>query len=130
MRTDLRREGGAIKTHAACSACLIATLVAVAACGGGGSNPPTTQTQHGTMHDAIVAPVSKVLHSGQSYHVPKHDVEKVGWQVSCTSHGVRVNAEQVRGQQTATGTVVSYGGGSPSIVVNRNNDGSLTIHCR
>jgi hypothetical protein len=73
--------------------------------------------------------VTKVLHRGQAYHVSKHIVQTVGWQVSCISHGVRVNAEQVRGQQTATGTVVSYGNGSPSIVVHRNIDGSLTISC-
>jgi len=83
-----------------------------------------------TLHDAIAAPPVKLLHRGQAYQVSKKVLDDQGWQVSCESGGRRVNAEQVRGQQTATGEVISYGRTGPSIWVARNPDGSLTIKCR
>jgi hypothetical protein len=72
----------------------------------------------------------KLLHRGQSYDVSKSVLNEQGWQVSCASGGQRVNAEEIRGQRTNSGKVISDGTAGPSIWARRNKDGSLTIECR
>jgi hypothetical protein len=57
-------------------------------------------------------------------------VRSVGWQVSCTANGRRVNAEAVRGQRTGSGEVAGFKGGTPSIWIKHNTDGSIEISCR
>jgi hypothetical protein len=119
---------------------LIASLLGVSACGGAGAPTPRSHARahfsaasspgRATLQSAIAAPPVKLLHRGEDYHVSKKTLDDRGWQVSCESGGRRVNAEQVRGQRTGTGEVISTAHNGPSIWVVRNHDGSLTIECR
>jgi hypothetical protein len=81
-------------------------------------------------HDAIRAPKATELRRGMSVRVRRSIVQSVGWQVSCTGKGRRVNAEAVRGQRTGSGEVAGFKGGSPSIWIKHNRDGSLSVSCR
>jgi hypothetical protein len=81
-------------------------------------------------HDAIDAPRAIELRPGTSVRVRRSVVPTVGWQVGCFARGRRVNAEAVRGQTTGAGEVVGFKGGSPSIWVKHNRDGSITVSCR
>jgi hypothetical protein len=65
-----------------------------------------------------------------SVRVRRAIVHSVGWQVSCTANGRRVNAEAVRGQRTGSGEVAGFKGGTPSIWINHNRDGSIVVSCR
>ena len=100
-------------------------------CGGSGGtaasggSPPSLAS-----HDAIRAPKATELRRGMSVRVRRAIVRSVGWQVSCTANGRRVNAEAIRGQRTGSGEVAGFKGGTPSIWVNHNRDGSIVVSCR
>jgi hypothetical protein len=118
------------------SALLAASALYLAGCGGGGHSPTTASTTTGSttrtagLRDAIAAPAATVLKPGQTVNVPRKTLTSSGWQASCVSGGIRVNAEAVRGQRTGSGRIVAYAGGSPSIWVKHNDDGSITLACR
>jgi hypothetical protein len=105
------------------------------------STPGTTSTAKGPkLTDGIQGPEAAVLKPGQKVTISKATLNSVGWQVSCVAHGVRVNAESVRGQHTAAKRKNQKGareligqptpGKSPSIWALNNADGSLVISCR
>ena len=119
--------------HASLPACLRAVLIGVlvlAGCGGSGAKTTAAVTGPALRHDAILAPKGTDLRGGMSVRVPRSVLHSVGWQVDCTAHGRRLNAEAVRGQITGSGPIASYKGGSPSISVKHNGDGSITVSCR
>jgi hypothetical protein len=100
-------------------------------CGGSGSMSASSTSQPALLgHDAIRAPKATELRRGMSVHVRRAKVRSVGWQVSCTANGRRVNAEAVRGQRTGSGEVAGFKGGTPSIWVKHNRDGSIDVSCR
>jgi hypothetical protein len=100
-------------------------------CGGsGGTSAPAVSQPSLVGHDAIRAPKSTDLRRGMSVHVRRAIVRSVGWQASCTASGRRVNAEAVRGQRTGSGEIAGFKGGSPSIWINHNRDGSIDVSCR
>jgi hypothetical protein len=65
-----------------------------------------------------------------SVHVRRAVVSTVGWQAACTANGRRVNAEGIRGQRTGSGEIAGFKGGTPSIWVVHNHDGSIDVSCR
>jgi hypothetical protein len=106
-------------------------VLVIAGCGGShgnqtsaGSRPPAK------FHDAIAAPKATELRPGMSLRVRKSILHTVGWQVACTANGKRLNAEAIRGQRTGSGELSSFKGGTPSIWVKHNSDGSITVSCR
>lgn len=99
----------------------------------------TAPTTTAKLIDGIRPPQSSVLKPGGKVTISKATLDSVGWQVSCVAHGLRVNAESVRGQHTGAkrGTkkgareiIEATSSGSPSIWVLNNDDGSLVISCR
>jgi hypothetical protein len=115
------------------SALALAGVLYASGCGGGGSHAAaTTATTAGatTLHDALVAPDATILRPGQKAEVSRKALHSIGWQVACVDGDRRVTAEAVRGQRTGSGRVISYAGGSPSIWVEHDPDGSITIRCR
>jgi hypothetical protein len=100
-------------------------------CGGsGGTAAPAVSQPTLIGHDAIRAPKTTELRRGTSVRVRRAIVRSIGWQVSCTANGRRVNAEAIRGQRTGTGEVAGFKGGSPSIWIDHNRDGSIDVSCR
>jgi hypothetical protein len=117
--------------HWSAAVVLAAALLGLSACGGGKSSAPATKAASAPkLHDAISAPDAKMLKRGETLTVPKQTLQTVGWQVSCTGDGRRLNAEAIPGQRTGTGKIVAYGSGTPAIWVRHNADGSITIQCR
>jgi hypothetical protein len=109
----------------------ISAALLLSACGSDkstGGTAPSTSTS--SLHNAVAAPPSTELTPGASIRVSSKRLHSVGWQVSCTGEGKRVNAEAVRGQQTATGLIAGFRGGTPSIWVAHNQDGSIIVSCR
>jgi hypothetical protein len=100
----------------------------------------TSSTTTPKLVDGIRPPEAAVLKPGGKVTVSKATLDSVGWQVSCVAHGVRVNAESVRGQHTGAKRKNQVGareiigqptpGKSPAIWVLNNDDGSLVISCR
>jgi len=100
----------------------------------------TSSTTTPKLVDGIRPPEAAVLKPGGKVTISKATLNSVGWQVSCVAHGVRVNAESVRGQHTGAKRKNQVGareiigqptpGKSPSIWVLNNGDGSLVISCR
>ena len=118
------------RTSLGLSAALIGVL-ALPACGGAQANQASTVSQTSTqLHDAVSAPKATELHHGMSVRVRSSILNTVGWQVACLAKGRRVTAEAVRGQRTGSGEIAGYKGGSPSIWVTYNRDGSITVSCR
>ena len=100
-------------------------------CGGSGGMSASSTSQPSLLgHDAVRAPKATELRRGMSVHVRRATVRSVGWQVACIANGRRVNAEAVRGQRTGSGEVAGFKGGSPSIWVKHNRDGSIDVSCR
>jgi hypothetical protein len=98
---------------------------------------PTTSTPQ--LVDGIRPPKSSVLKPGGKVTISKATLDSVGWQVSCVAHGLRVNAESVRGQHTGAKRnnqkgereiIEATSSGSPSIWVLNKDDGSLVLSCR
>ena len=109
----------------------ISAALLVSACGSNKSIGGTAQsTSTSSLHNAVAAPPSTELTPGASVRVTSKRLHSVGWQVSCTGKGKRVNAEAVRGQQTATGLIAGFRGGTPSIWVAHKDDGSIIVSCR
>jgi hypothetical protein len=106
-------------------------VLALPACGGSGGDAASTVSQPpAKLHDAITAPRATELRPGMSVRVRKSVLRTVGWQVACSMKGKRVNAEAIRGQVTGAGELTSFEGGTPSIWVKHNGDGSITVSCR
>jgi hypothetical protein len=100
-------------------------------CGGsGGTAAPSVSQPSLVGHDAIRAPKATELRRGMSVHVRRAVVSTVGWQAACTANGRRVNAEGIRGQRTGSGEIAGFKGGTPSIWVVHNHDGSIDVSCR
>ena len=118
------------RTSLSLSAALIGTFV-LAGCGGARGNQASSASQTSTkLHDAVAAPKVTELHQAMSVRVRASILHSVGWQVACIAKGRRVTAEAVRGQLTGSGEIAGYKGGSPSIWVTHNRDGSITVSCR
>jgi hypothetical protein len=112
------------------SAALIGLFI-LPGCGGAQANRASTVSATSTqLHDAVAAPKTTELHHGKSVRVRASILHTVGWQVACIAKGRRVTAEAVRGQITGSGEIAGYKGGSPSIWVTHNRDGSITVSCR
>jgi hypothetical protein len=112
------------------SAAVVGVLV-LPGCGGSGGTTTSAVSQPPVLaHDAIRAPKATELRPGMSVRVRRSIVRSVGWQVACIAKGRRINAEGIRGQRTGSGEVAGFKGGSPSIHVKHNRDGSLDISCR
>jgi hypothetical protein len=112
------------------SATIIGVLV-LAGCGGSRAKPTAAVTRPSALHhDSIRAPKATELQSGMSVRVRRSVLHSVGWQVACSAHGRRVTAEAVRGQRTGAGEIAGYKGGSPSLSITHNRDGSITVSCR
>jgi hypothetical protein len=113
------------------SAALFAVLV-LPGCGasaGKGTTPAVSGTST-RLHDAISAPKATELRNGMTVRVRKSILSTVGWQVACSARGRRVTAEGIRGQRTGSGEIAGFKGGSPSIWIKHNRDGSITVSCR
>jgi hypothetical protein len=138
----------------ACALAVVCVLAAVG-CGDSHSSSSTASTSTSTptatatapapttapkLVDALKPPEAAVLTPGGKVTVSKATLNSVGWQVSCKAHGLRVNAESVRGQHTgakrknqkkgAREIIEASSSGSPSIWVLNKDDGSLVISCR
>ena len=114
---------------AAVSAALVGALL-VSGCGGSTGSATSAGARAPVLgHDAITAPAATELRPGETVHVRPSIVHTVGWQVACSSKGRRVNAEAVRGQRTGSGQVAGFKGGSPSIWIRHNRDGSISVSC-
>jgi hypothetical protein len=117
--------------HWSAAVVLAAALLGLSACGGGKTSTRTTAAaKPQKLHDAVSAPDAKMLTRGQTFTVPKQTLQTVGWQVSCTGDGKRLNAEAIRGQRTGSGKILSYASGTPAIWVRHNANGSITVECR
>jgi hypothetical protein len=113
----------------ALSAALAGALL-VSGCGASSGSAPSASTRAPVLgHDAITAPAATELRPGDTVHVRPSTLHTVGWQVSCSSKGRRVTAEAVRGQRTGSGQVAGFKGGSPSIWITHNRDGSISVSC-
>ena len=111
------------------SAALLGVLL-LAGCGGSRSTATSTAAQPSVLgHDAIMAPPAAELRPGMRVRVGRSTLHKVGWQVACRAKGQRVDAEAVLGQRTGSGQVAGFKGGSPSISITHNDDGSITVSC-
>jgi hypothetical protein len=100
-------------------------------CGGMGGTAASSSSQPSLVgHDAIRAPKPTELRRGMSVHVRRAVVRTVGWQAACTANGRRVNAEGIRGQRTGSGEIAGFKGGTPSIWIVHNHDGSIDVSCR
>ena len=100
-------------------------------CGGsGGMTASGVSRPSLASHDAIRAPKSTELRRGMSVRVRRAIVRSAGWQVACTANGRRVTAEAIRGQRTGSGEVAGFKGGTPSIWIKHNRDGSIVVSCR
>ncbi len=132
----MRPEGSLVSRQAGASlviglsAALIGVLV-LPGCGASrAKRMPAVSRPSARLHDAIPAPKATELQNGMSVRVRKSILHTVGWQVACTAKGRRVTAEAVRGQRTGAGEIAGYKGGSPSIWIRHNRDGSITVSCR
>jgi hypothetical protein len=125
-------------------------VLAAAGCGGTHSSSDTTATTPTTtsstttgttrLTDALRPPDASVLKPGAKVTIAKAVLQTRGWQVACIAHGMRINAESVRGQHTGALRKKQVGareiigpptgGGSPSIWVAHNDDGSIVVSCR
>jgi hypothetical protein len=126
----------------------VAGVLAASGCGGtgsaapparssttGASPAPTTSTP---LVDALAPPKATVLRPGAKVRISKLTLHTTGWQVACVAKGTRVSAEQIRGQHTdsmrgknaVAREIIGRNGGTPSIWVSHNPDGSITIACR
>jgi hypothetical protein len=111
------------------SAALLGVLL-LAGCGGSRSTATSTAVQPSVLgHDAIMAPPATELRPGMTVRVRRSTLHTVGWQVACRAKGRRVDAEAVLGQRTGSGQVAGFKGGSPSIWIAHNDDGSITASC-
>ena len=132
----------------------VVCVLAAVGCGDSHSSSSTASTQASTptstatgtaptttakLVDGIRPPASSVLKPGGKVTISKATLNSVGWQVSCLAHGLRVNAESVRGQHTGAKRkhqkgereiIEATSSGSPSIRVLNKDDGSLVISCR
>jgi hypothetical protein len=123
-----RAHSGVVSLFSGLSAALIGVLVS--GCGSSGGSATSAATQPSMLgHDAITAPAPTELAPGMTVRVRQSTLRTAGWQVACSFHGRRVNAEAVRGQRTGSGEVAGFKGGSPSIWITHNHDGSLTVSC-
>jgi hypothetical protein len=115
----------------ALSAALIGVLV-LPGCGGasGAKRAATVSRPSSRLHDAIAAPKATELRNGMTVRVRRSILSTVGWQVACVGDGRRVTAEGIRGQHTGSGEITGFKGGSPSIWVTHESDGSITVTCR
>jgi hypothetical protein len=120
---------GAVSLLSALSVALLGVLL-VSGCGGSSGTATAPATPPSMLgHDAITAPPVTELASGMTVQIRPSTLRTVGWQVACSSHGRRVTAEAVRGQRTGSGEVTGFKGGSPSIWISHNRDGSITVSC-
>jgi hypothetical protein len=70
--------------------------------------------------------------------VSKRTLQTKGWHVACVGKGTRVTAESIRGQHTdaiagkgpRAHEIIGRDGGTPSIWVVHNPDGSIVLSCR
>lgn len=108
----------------------VAAVLLVSGCGSTKSTKGGSQSTTARLHNGISVPDTTELKTGQSVNVSAKRLHSVGWQVSCTGNGKRVNAEEVRGQRTGEGEISGFRGGTPSIWVAHNGDGSITVSCR
>lgn len=124
-----RAPAGAVALLTGLGVALLAVLI-VSGCGGS-SGTATSATRQPSMlaHDAIRAPAASELRPGMTVQFRPSTVQTVGWQVACSSNGRRVNAEAVRGQRTGSGQVAGFKGGSPSIWITHQRDGSISVSC-
>jgi hypothetical protein len=112
------------------SAALIGVLV-LAGCGASGAKRTSTVSRPSSgLHGAIAAPKAIELRNGMTVRVRRSILRTVGWQVACSADGRRVTAEGIRGQRTGSGEITGFKGGTPSIWVTHNGDGSITVRCR
>jgi hypothetical protein len=112
------------------SAALIAVLVLPGCGASGAKRTPAVSGTSTRLHDAISAPKATELRNGMNVRVRKSILSTVGWQVACTADGRRVTAEGIRGQRTGSGEIAGFKGGSPSLWVRHNPDGSIMVSCR
>ena len=111
--------------------CIAAALLVLAGCGGSHEKQtPAASRPPAKFQDAIAAPKATDLRPGMSVRVRKSVLHSVGWQLACSANGKRLNAEAIRGQRTGSGELASFKGGTPSIWVKHNSDGSITVSCR
>jgi len=125
------------RTHVGLGSLLLGLSTAVVGvlllpgCGGSGGMAASGVAQPSLPHhDALRAPKAAELRRGMTVHVRRAIVRSVGWQVACTANGRRVNAEAIRGQRTGSGEVAGFKGGTPSIWIKHNPDGSIDVSCR
>jgi hypothetical protein len=111
---------------------LLVALLAALVVSGCASTKSTKEASTTTarLHNAIPVPPPTNLTAGEKIKVSSQRLHSVGWQVSCMGKGKRVNAEAVRGQVTGTGLIAGFRGGTPSIWVAHNSDGSIIVSCR
>jgi hypothetical protein len=114
----------------ALSAALIGVLVLPGCGASGAKRMPAVSRPSTGLHDAIAAPKTTELRNGMTIRVRRSILSTVGWQVACIGHGRRVTAEGIRGQHTGSGEITGFKGGSPSIWVTHESDGSITVTCR
>jgi hypothetical protein len=126
----------------------VAGVLAASGCGDTGSagSPTRSSTTEASQRpatstplvDALAPPKATVLSPGAKVRVSKRTLHTTGWQVACVAKGTRVIAEQIRGQHTDSlrgknavpREIVGRSGGTPSIWVSHNPDGSIIINCR
>jgi hypothetical protein len=125
MTRGLHAGTGALTTGL--SAALLGVFL-VSGCGGSGTMSATSRAPV-LGHDAITAPTATELRPGMTAHIRRSTLRARGWQVACSSNGRRINAEAIRGQRTGSGQVAGFKGGSPSISVTHNRDGSISVSC-
>jgi hypothetical protein len=127
---------------------MVTGVLAASGCGDTGSTgaptrSSTTQASHRAttstaLGNALAPPKATVLRPGGKVTVSKRTLQTTGWQVACVAKGTRVSAEQIRGQHTdsmkgknaAAREIIGRNGGTPSIWVVHNPDGSIIISCR
>jgi hypothetical protein len=127
---------------------IVAAVVAASGCGDTGSaGQPTRSSATRAGHrpatstplvDALAPPNATVLRPGAKVRVSKLTLHSTGWQVACVAKGTRVSAEQIRGQHThsrrgknaVAREIIGRNGGTPSIWVSHDPDGSIVISCR
>jgi len=112
------------------SAALIGVLVLPGCGASGAKRTPAASRPSSRLHDAVLAPKATELRHCMTVRVRRSILSTVGWQVACSADGRRVTAEAVRGQRTGSGEITGFKGGSPSIWVTHNPDGSITVRVR
>jgi hypothetical protein len=127
---------------------IVAGVLAASGCGDTGSagqatRSPATRANHRPatstpLVGALAPPKVTVLRPGAKVRVSKLTLHTTGWQVACVAKGTRVSAEQIRGQHTdsmrgrnaVAREIIGRNGGTPSIWVSHDPDGSIVISCR